>query len=118
MPIRRRRAGRQSWATRRRFNDAVGDAVAALAQKKWKYSVEQTNAIFIERTAKADGSKETITFSKAHGELSLWKPSTFKDIFDENNSELGFLDLLADAFLAGKTVTTAKAEYRLQEETN
>lgn len=106
-------AARKGHETRRKFLRSFGNFAAALAAKETKFSIEQTKAMVIERTAKATGKREVITFNQAYGELSMWSKNTFKDVFDEDNSELGFSDLLTEAFLEGKTITTAKAVYTL-----
>lgn len=109
----RTRAGRKAQETHREFLRNVGNFAQSMAEKKWKYSVEQTKAMIIERTSTQTNKTEVATFNQTYGELSRFPKNTFKDIFDEENSELGFSDLLADAFFAGQTIETPKAEYRL-----
>lgn len=103
------RAGRKSWETRVNFNIAIGNFAQAVAVNKWKYSIQETKSMIIERTVKATSKKEVITFAQAYGELSIWLKKSF-----DNSSELGFSDMLADTFLQKNTVVhSGKAEYRL-----
>lgn len=104
----RQRAGRKSWQTRVNFSLEVGNFAAALAEKKWKYSAEDTKAMVITRTANETGAREVITFNRAYGELSGWLNKAFANI-----SEDGFSDMLAETFFQGAAIFTPKAEYRL-----
>ena len=117
MSIRNRRAGRKSWNTRVRFNNEVANFFIALAEKKWKYTVEQTQAISVERTAKVNGSKEVITGKQAINELSLWEGRLSRNAFS-NISGDAISDMLCDILIQGSTVVTAKAEYRILEQAN
>jgi len=105
----RQRAGRKSWNTRVRYNNAVVDAANAIANAKWKYDSKTTDAFVIERTAKAGGAVALIGFSQAFGELSGWLGKSFANI-----SEMGLSDMLAETFLQGASIQTLKAEYRLR----
>ena len=90
----------------------VGNFAAALAAKQWKYSIAQTKAMVIQRTSKADGSREAITCDQAIGELSLWEGRMSRNAFT-NTSDDAISDMICDTFLHGATIHTAKAAYVL-----
>ncbi len=96
----------QTGKSRADFSREVSDAVRAIGNGKWKYDSNVTNAMTIERTVAATGKKETITFSQAYGELSMWLNVSFANI-----SEEGFSDMLAAEFFSGARIHTKKAEY-------
>ncbi|MCD9188284.1 MAG: SWIM zinc finger domain-containing protein [Pyrinomonadaceae bacterium] len=104
----RTRAGRKSWETRISYHREVGNTVEAFASADWKYDAETTKKMVIERTAKATGKTEVITFSMAYGELSMWLDKVFVNI-----SERGFSDMLAETFFQGAELHTPKATYKL-----
>lgn len=106
------RAGRKAAETHKRFLRDVGNFAAAFAAKEWKYTQAETEALKIIRTARADQSNETISFSKAYGELALWEGKSPRSAF-ANISDLGLTDFLADEFTHGAVIHTAKAVYRL-----
>lgn len=104
----RRRAGRKAAETHKNFIRNVGDFAAAFAGAEWKHGADRTEAMPIARTIKETSKTETITFSKAYGELSAAARRAFVNI-----SDLGFSDFLVEEFLAGAVLHTPKAEYRL-----
>lgn len=108
----RTRAGRLAQANHRRFLSNVGNFAAALAEKKWKYSVEQTKAMVIIRTKAGEIFGEAITFNQAYADLCAWEGKRTAHAFS-NISEDGLSDMLAATFFEGATVATKKAEYVL-----
>lgn len=106
MSITRRRAGRKSWETRKRFDADAQSFFVALSSKKWKFDNETTRAMIIERFS--HDKREVITFNQAYGELSGWLDKSFANISDG-----GFSDMLAETFFQRAAIFTGKAEYRL-----
>lgn len=104
----RTRAGRKAYQTRVDFSRNVGEVIQSFAAKQWKYSLTETKAMVITRTAKETGGREVITFAQAFGELSQWLDRAFANI-----SEDGLSDMLTETFLQGAEIHTGKAVYRL-----
>ena len=108
----RTRSARLGHANHRRFLGDFSGFAAALAAKKWKFTVEQTKAMVIIRTATGDIFGDTITFNQACADLFAWEGKRERNAFS-NISEDGLSDMLAETFFQGATVHTAKAEYVL-----
>lgn len=108
----RTRSGRLAQANHRNFLSNVGGFAQSLAAKEWKFTVEQTKAMVIIRTAPGDIFGEAITFNQAYSDLYLWEGKRTRCSFS-NISEDGLSDMLAATFFQGATVVTEKAEYVL-----
>lgn len=108
----RTRAGRKAQETHRNFLRTVKDFAQALAEKSWKFSVEETKAMIIERTEKVTGKTEVITCNQAIGEIMNWEGRMNRNSFS-NISGDGISDMLCDTFFQGAVVHTGKASYTL-----
>ncbi len=113
----RTRDARKGHETRRNFSRSFGDFAAALAAKETKFSIEQTKAMVIIRTANGEIFGEPITFGQAYGELFAWEGKRTINAFS-NISEDGLSDMLAATFFQGALVCTAKADYFLWNKTD
>ena len=103
----RSRAGRLAAETHKKFIADVGNFAASFAGAEWKYSLAESDQLQIIRES-FGGTEESILFSKAYGELSMWDKRSFANI-----SALPFSDFLVELFLSGATIHTKKAAYRL-----
>lgn len=77
----RTRAGRKAHETKITFKRDFSNFAAALAEKKWKFSAEETAAIKVERVPLITGfEKAELSFDQAYGELSAWLGRAFNNI--------------------------------------
>lgn len=108
----RTRSGRLAQANHRNFLSNVGNFAGAMAEKKWKFTSEQTKAMVIIRTKTGEMFGEAITFNQAYSDLYAWEGKRSANAFS-NISEDGLSDMLAATFFQGAAIVTQKAEYVL-----